>query len=114
MSLFGIYLFYTWLAMTPHRRPGSNKVQESSTTLAHKGRQGYSATKNTDRHTNGFNFTHTEMDKKPHRWTNSKSLDTRKNPLLLLEWGRQPVWATSSLSIKNSQMEFTHSAKNQG
>lgn len=45
MSLFGIHLFYTWLAMTPHRRPGSNKVQGSLAALAHQGRQGYSATK---------------------------------------------------------------------
>lgn len=60
MSLFGIHLFYTWLAMTPHRRPGSIEVQESLTALAHQGRQGYSATKNTDRHTNGFTSTHTD------------------------------------------------------
>lgn len=58
MSLFGIHLFYTWLAMTPHRRPGSNKVQESLTALAHQGRQSYSATKTQDRLTNGF----THMD----------------------------------------------------
>lgn len=67
MSLFGIHLFYTWLAMTPHRRPGSNEVQGSLTALAHQGRQGYSATKNTGRRTNGFTFTntHSQTDKKP-------------------------------------------------
>lgn len=45
MSLFGRHLFYTWLAMTPLRRPGSNKVQESLTAHAHWGRQDYSASK---------------------------------------------------------------------
>lgn len=45
MSLFGIHLFYTWLAMTPHTSPGSNKVQDSLTALAHQGRQDYLATK---------------------------------------------------------------------
>lgn len=38
MSLFGMYLFYTWLATTPRRRPGSHEVQESLTALAHQGR----------------------------------------------------------------------------
>lgn len=45
MSLFGIHLFYTWLAMTPLRRPGSNEVQKSLTAHAHWGRQDYSASK---------------------------------------------------------------------
>lgn len=58
MSLFGIHLFYTWLAMTPHRRQGSNEVQASFTALTHQGSQGCSAT-TTDRNTNGFTFMHT-------------------------------------------------------
>lgn len=51
-SLFGIHLLYIWLAMTPHRRPGSNKVQ-SLTALAHQGRHGYSGT---------ITQTHKQMD----------------------------------------------------
>lgn len=70
MSLFGIHLFYTWLAMTPQRRPGSNEVQESLTALAHQGRQGYSATK-TQTDPQSDSLSHIQMDKKPHRQTHS-------------------------------------------
>lgn len=87
MSLFGIHLFYTWLTMTPHRRPGSNKVQESLTTLAHQGKQGYSATK-TQTQTQMDLLSRAQIDK------SNVSRHTEKSPLLL-ERGRQSVWPNS-------------------
>lgn len=77
-TIFGIHLFYTWLTMTPHRGPGSDKVH-SLTALAHQGRQGYSAAK-TQTHKQMDSLSHTQMDKKPHRQINSKALDSQKIP----------------------------------
>ena len=63
MSLFGIHLFYTWLAMTPHRRQGSNEVQASLTALAHQGRQGCFSDYNGQKH----KWIHFHAHEIPHR-----------------------------------------------
>lgn len=34
MSSFGTRVFYTWLSVTPHGDPGSNQVQDLSSTRA--------------------------------------------------------------------------------
>lgn len=40
-SFWLLHVFYTWLALTPHRRPGSDKVQDSLTAAAvHGGGRG--------------------------------------------------------------------------